>query len=107
MRLSSPELGSAMAFTTLILARTLQTFSARSNSQSIVKLGLFSNKYAVGAVLICLGLYAITVLPGMREVFYIPVTFGLHQWGIAAGLAVGAVTVIEVLKMVLRKVGSC
>ncbi|MCL2842767.1 MAG: cation-translocating P-type ATPase [Oscillospiraceae bacterium] len=105
MHLFSPELGSAMAFTTLILARTLQTFSARSNSQSIIKLGLLTNKYAVGAVLICLALYAITILPGVREVFYIPVTFGLQQWGIAAGLAVGAVTVIEVLKAVLRKVG--
>jgi len=96
----SPEIGSAMAFTTLILARTLQTFSSRSNSQSMFRVGLFSNCFAVGAVAICFGLYGITVLPFAREVFYIPATFGLGQWGIAAGLAVGAVVVMELVKWV-------
>jgi len=105
MHLFTPALGSAMAFTTLILTRTLQTFSARSNSQTMVKLGLFSNKYAVGAVLICLGLYATTLLPVMRGIFYIPETFGLRQWGIAAGLSVGAVAVIEISKVFRRKIG--
>ena len=41
---TSPEMGVAMAFTTLILARTLQTFDARSNSQNILKLGFTTNK---------------------------------------------------------------
>ncbi|MCL2368925.1 MAG: cation-translocating P-type ATPase, partial [Oscillospiraceae bacterium] len=86
MRLFSAELGSAMAFTTLILARTLQTFSARSATRTVFGMGVFSNKYAVGAVGACLLLYGLTLLPGVRGVFYIPSAFGLEQWGIAAGL---------------------
>ena len=100
MTMFSPEMGGAMAFTTLILARTLQTFSARSNSQTVLRLGLFSNLYALGAVGVCFLLYSITLLPGAREVFYIPTAFGLHQWTIAAGLAVGAVLVMEVVKWI-------
>lgn len=33
----SPDMGVAMAFTTLILSRTLQTFAARSNSQTAIE----------------------------------------------------------------------
>ena len=99
----SPEIGRAMVFTTLIFARTLQTFSSRSNSQTIPKLGLLSNKYVVGAVGVCLALYGMTMLPGLREAFYIPHSFSLHNWMTAAGLAFGAVVGMEMVKFVRGK----
>ena len=95
---TSPEMGVAMAFTTLILARTLQTFAARSNSQNILRLGFFSNKYVLGAVAFCLSLYGLTTLPGVREIFSIPAKFGWSEWLVAAGLALGAVVLMEILK---------
>ncbi|EUJ43175.1 cation-translocating P-type ATPase [Listeria riparia] len=98
----SPEISVAMAFTTLILARTLQTFAARSNKQTAFEAGFFSNKYVIYAVLVCFVLYGITVLPGAREIFSIPETFGLSEWGIAAGLALAAVILMELGKMVSR-----
>ncbi|MBD3108015.1 cation-translocating P-type ATPase [Bacillus sp. AGMB 02131] len=98
----SEEISVAMAFTTLILARTLQTFAARSNKQTIFEIGLFSNKYVLGAVGVCLVLYTITTLPGARDVFSIPDTFGFNDWAIAAGLAVGAVILMELKKVVMR-----
>ena len=96
----TPAIGGAMAFTTLILARTFQTFSARSNSQTLPQLGLFSNPYTVLAVGVCLGLYGLTLLPQLRGIFHIGYGFGLYHWGIAVGLAVGAVVVMEVIKLV-------
>ncbi|MCL2409891.1 MAG: cation-translocating P-type ATPase [Oscillospiraceae bacterium] len=96
----TPEISSAMVFTTLIFARTLQTFSSRSNSQTVPQVGLFSNIYVVIAVAICFCLYGLTVLPGVREVFYIPAAFGLSSWGIAAGLGLGAVVIMELIKWV-------
>lgn len=98
----SPEISVAMAFTTLILARTLQTFAARSNKQTAFEAGFFSNKYVIYAVLVCFVLYGITILPGAREVFSIPESFGLNEWGIAAGLALGAVILMELGKLVSR-----
>lgn len=99
----SDEMSIAMAFTTLILARTLQTFPARSNSQTAIGAGFFSNVYVLLAVLFCSALYGLTVLPGIREFFSIPANFGWTQWGIAAGLAAGAVVLMEITKLVIRK----
>lgn len=98
----SPDMGVGMAFTTLILARTLQTFAARSNSQTSVEAGFFSNKYVIGAVLVCLAFYGIAVLPGVREIFSIPASFGMSEWLIASGLALGSVILMEVSKLVRR-----
>lgn len=97
---TSPEMGVAMAFTTLILARTLQTFAARSNSQNILKLGFTTNKYVLMAVTFCLALYSLTTLPFLREIFSIPAAFGWSQWVVAAGLAIIAVISMEILKSI-------
>ncbi|WP_042347627.1 cation-translocating P-type ATPase [Bacillus massiliigorillae] len=100
----SAEVSVAMAFTTLILARTLQTFAARSATHTCFEIGFFSNKYVFGAVSVCLLLYVITVLPGVREVFSIPAAFDLNEWLIAAGLALAAVIIMEIGKIVRRVV---
>lgn len=98
----SNEMGVAMAFTTLILSRTLQTFAARSNTQTAIGLGLFSNKYVIGAVVLGFLLYGITVLPFVRDVFNIPATFGMIDWFIAAALSLAAVICMEVVKVLQR-----
>ena len=102
----SSEMGVAMSFTTLILSRTLQTFPARSNTQTSIGAGFFANKYVLGAVALCFLLYGVTVLPGIRNIFHIPLSFGWSDWFIAAGLAVVAVILMEMLKIVFRSVGK-
>ncbi|GAA5416779.1 calcium-transporting ATPase lmo0841 [Paraliobacillus ryukyuensis] len=99
----STEMGVAMAFTTLILSRTLQTFAARSNTQTLFGVGLLTNKYVLGAVLVCFALYTITILPFTRGVFSIPAAFGWNQWLIATGLAVAAVIMMEIVKVIYNK----
>lgn len=98
----SDQMGVAMAFTTLILSRTLQTFPARSNTQTSIGAGFFSNKYVIGAVGICFLLYGITILPFARSVFHIPASFGLNEWLMATGLAVGSVILMDVIKLFNR-----
>lgn len=97
----SADMSIAMAFTTLILARTLQVFPARSNSQTAVQAGFFANKYVIYAFIFCMGLYAMTTVPAIRPIFNIPAEFGLTQWGIAAGLALASVIIMELGKLVL------
>lgn len=99
----SDEMGVAMAFTTLILSRTLQTFVARSNTQTSFAFGFFSNKYVIGAVVLGFILYFLTILPFMRDIFGIPSEFGLTDWLIAAGLALGAVILMEVAKWIQHR----
>ncbi|WP_205501650.1 cation-translocating P-type ATPase [Rufibacter psychrotolerans] len=95
----SPQMSVAMAFTTLILARTLQTFAARSNTQTVFGAGFFQNKYVLGAVLLCFCLYGLTVLPATRSIFSIPAEFGWAEWQQAAGLALLAVVLMELWKL--------
>jgi calcium-translocating P-type ATPase len=96
----SREMGVAYAFTTLILARTLQTFAARSNTQTAIGAGFFSNKYVIGAVLVGFILYGITTLPFAREIFHIPPVFGWNDFFLAFGLAVLAVILMEAVKVI-------
>ena len=101
----SDEMGVAMAFTTLILSRTLQTFVARSNTQTSIRFGFFSNKYVIGAVVLGFILYGITVLPFMRDIFGIPSEFGMRDWLIATALALGAVILMEIIKVIQHRKG--
>ena len=100
----SPEMGVAMAFSTLILSRTLQTFAARSNTQTAFQVGFLSNKMVLLAIVVCAALFSLTLLPGLREVFAIPAAFALKEIGIALALAASAVLLMEITKLILVKV---
>ena len=102
----STQMGVAMAFTTLILSRTLQTFAARSNTQTSIGAGFFSNKAVIGAVLLGFVLYGITVLPFARDIFGIPTEFGFNDWLIATGLSVAAVILMEIFKVIRNAVAK-
>ena len=97
----SEEMSVAMAFTTLILSRTLQVFPARSNVQTSIGAGFFSNKFVIMAFIAGMGLYGITLLPAVRSVFSIPAAFGLTEWAIAAGLAFATTIILELRKIIL------
>ena len=99
----SEEISVAMAFTTLILARSLQTFAARSNTQTIFQVGFLTNKLVLGSIVVCLCLYAITLIPGVRSIFAIPDTFGWDEFLIAGGLALGAVILMDVIKWIRNR----
>lgn len=96
----SAEMSIAMAFTTLILARSLQVFAARSTEKTALQLGFFSNKYVIIAFIVCMALYGMTLLPGLRDLFNIPASFGWEQWAIAAGLALATTVIMEVKKLI-------
>lgn len=96
----SANMGVAMAFTTLILSRTLQTFPARSNTQTAIAAGFFSNKPVIGAVLLGFILYGITIMPFSREIFHIPLEFGFNNFMVALGLALAAVILMEIFKII-------
>ena len=99
----SPEFGVAMAFSTLIFARTLQTIASRSNVDPAVKIGFFSNKYVIGAMVVCFLLYSIVLIPAVRPIFSIPLGFGMQELGICIGLALVSTLVMEVGKIFMRK----
>jgi Ca2+-transporting ATPase len=100
---TSPQLGAAMAFSTVILSRTLQTFAARSNDYTAIQMGFFSNRYIFISVAVCFMLYLATLLPLTRNIFSIPEIFGSRDLFISFGLAFGAVIVMEIAKLIKNK----
>ena len=94
----SPKMGAAMAFATLTLSRIVQTFSSRSNTKTIFDLGISSNKYVLGAVCICLVMFSVTLLPFMRGIFAMPMSFDIMSLGISFALAIVSSLIMEVSK---------
>lgn len=101
--LTSPMLGEAMAFSTVTLARIFQTLLARSNYEPVLKVGLFKNKYVIGAIIVCLCLYSIVLIPGVRGIFDIPDSFGLLQLGICLAFAIISALIMDISKLFKRK----
>ncbi len=95
----SPELGAAMAFSTVTIARIFQTLPARSDKVTALKLGVFKNIYAIGAIIICLLLYYIVLIPGVRSIFDIPNEFGMFNFLICLGFGLLAALIMEVSKL--------
>ena len=99
----SVELGVALAFTTLLLSRTFQTFACRSDFKNPFELGFFSNKYVILAVLVCLGLFGIVMIPFIRPIFAIPVAYSIKDFAISLGLAIGSIICMEITKAISYK----
>lgn len=95
---TSSQMGVALAFTTLLLARTFQTFACRSDFNSAFSAGFFSNKYVIYAVLVCLLLLGVVLLPAIRPIFAIPMSYSIRELAIAVGLSLGAVLCMEITK---------
>lgn len=96
----SPELGTAMAFATLTLSRIIQTFASRSNNETILSLGITTNKYALVAVIVCLGMFSLTLVTFMRDIFSIPSTFDMRSLSTCLGLALTSTLFMDASKII-------
>lgn len=99
----SNEMGVAMAFTTLLLSRTLQTFACRSDFRNAFAIGFFSNKFVIYAVLVCLSLLGIVMIPAVRPIFAIPTAYSMKEFGISVLLAIISVICMEITKTLRNK----
>ena len=66
--------GQTMAFVTLALSELVHVFNVRDNKKTIFKTGIFNNMKLIGAIIIsALLMFVILLIPGLREIFSIPV----------------------------------
>nr|WP_307988934.1 cation-translocating P-type ATPase [uncultured Niameybacter sp.] len=99
----TPAHASTMAFATLCLGRLFHGFNCRGK-HSILKLGLLSNKYSVGAFILgFLFLNAVLFVPGINDLFVIaPLT--MNQVWTIYGLAFMPTLIIQVYKFIRERV---
>ncbi len=90
---------STMAFATLCLARLWHCFNSRSRN-SIIKQGLFSNKYIIYAILIGLVcLVAVLFIPSLQNLFEI-YNMSLSNFGIILLLSLIPTFIIQITRIV-------
>lgn len=99
----SEQMGVALAFTTLLLSRTFQTFACRSDFQNPFKLGFFSNKYVIWAVVICLALFGVVMLPFIRPIFAVPAVYSMRDFAVSIGLVIASIICMEITKAITYK----
>lgn len=96
------EYARSLAFLTIIVSQLFYSFSFRHEHKSIFKVGLLSNKYLVGAVILGFGLQLLVLyLPFMREAFKLH-PIGIYDWIMVIVLGTAPLAVSEVIKVFRR-----
>lgn len=100
------EMGRTMAFATLITAELLRAYSSRSERNSLFTIGVFSNKFMLGATALSFALLLIVLytpsLMGIFEVTYI----SLARWQVILGLGMLPLAAAEITKLIIRLTSS-
>jgi Ca2+-transporting ATPase len=102
----SPEqsllVGRTMAFLTLALSQLVHAFNVRSHS-SLFKVGLFTNRFMLGAVAISVLLQiSVDIIPGLSDIFKV-VPLNSTQWLTVLGLAIAPLILVEIGKALTKK----
>lgn len=90
-----------MAFGVIAFSQTFHAFNLRSN-HSLFKVGLFSNKYMLGAFAVSSALLlGVMLIPPLATVFrVVPLSF--NHWAIIIGLAFTTIIIVEFCKLLTR-----
>jgi Ca2+-transporting ATPase len=96
------EYARTMAFMVLVMCQLFYSLAVRNSSKSIFQIGVFSNKYLTGAILLGVFLQLIVVeIPMMQRAFHLQM-LDLHGWIIAISLGLVPLLVNEIFKIFIR-----
>lgn len=94
--------GSSVAFALLVIIQMVNAFNARSEKNSIFKLGFFTNPYLLGAILISLlTTIAIVEVPFIQEYLH-TTSLNWSDWSIIIGASLIVLVVEEIRKIFVR-----
>lgn len=96
----SIETGRTMALVTLAVSQFANSLTIRSMDKSIFKVGLFSNKYLIGAIALSgTLLLSVVFIPPLRRIFELSMLDGMH-WVYVALLSLLPMTISEIFKKI-------
>ena len=96
---SKIEVGQTMAFVTLAFSELVHVFNVRNNKKSVFKTGILNNMKLIGAVMLsAILMLVILLIPGLREIFSIPVlpTENIIELVL---LALAPLAIVEIFKL--------
>jgi len=96
------EYARTLAFMVLVMCQLFFTLAVRNSSKSIFQIGIFSNKYLIGAIVLGVLLQLIVVcIPVMQRAFHLQM-LDPEGWLIAISLGLVPLLVTEIVKIFIR-----
>jgi Ca2+-transporting ATPase len=96
------ELARTLAFMVLVVCQLVYSLALRNERKSIFSIGIFSNKYLVGAILIGLALQLLVVgIPAIQRAFHLQMP-DIRAWGIIFALGFTPLGLNEFIKLFIR-----
>lgn len=91
-----------LAFLTLVACQLYYSLAMRHGTKSIFQIGLFTNKYLIGAVVLGLLLqHAVIAIPFFQEAFKLEM-FGFEGWLLVVTLGLVPLLINEFVKLIIR-----
>jgi Ca2+-transporting ATPase len=88
-----------MAFTTLVLYQMFNVFNCRSQDHSILKIGLFTNRWLVLAVASSIVFHMLVIYWSPLQTAFEAAPLTLFDWGLATAVASSVMIVMEIVKL--------
>lgn len=96
------EYARTMAFMVLVIAQLFYSLAVRNSLKSIFQIGVFSNKYLSGAILLGVLLQLLVIgIPAMQRAFHLQM-IDLRAWLIVISLGLVPLFFNEILKVFIR-----
>jgi Ca2+-transporting ATPase len=92
-----------LLFTTLIFAQLALALEARSEEESLFRLGVFTNRSMIWAILTTIALQLLVVYVPFLQVVFNTVPLDAQHLLIPVGAGVGVILVVEIWKWILRR----
>ncbi len=87
------------AFTTLVMFQVFNVFNSRSDTKSLFKIGAFTNKALIGAVIASVAMQLVVLYTPLSAYFKV-VPLGIIDWLYVLGASVSVFVLMELFKMV-------
>jgi P-type Ca2+ transporter type 2C len=100
--LNTVEYARTMAFMVLVIAQLFYSLAVRNSSKSIFQIGVFSNKYLSGAILLGVLLQLLVIaIPAMQRAFHLQM-IDMRAWIIVIALGLVPLFFNEIFKVFIR-----
>lgn len=91
-----------MSFVVLAASQLFYSLSMRNFTKSIFKIGLFSNIYLIGAIVVGIILQLVVItIPGLNAAFGVH-NLNITEWGIVLGLSLVPLIINEIIKFLTK-----
>lgn len=103
LNIHTEEVAITTAFATLGLVQLAHTFTLRSETKSVFRMGFFTNIHLIAAVSISMLLQAgVIIIPALNDVFKVKQLYW-EEWIIAIAASLAVIPITEILKQLLCK----